>query len=245
MIDATDNQRAGKSRKGERGNILFMVLIAIVLIGTLTAVVSNTGNDNASIDGEQLAIRVSEVQRYAGELSRAITFIQQNSGISEEDYRFMNPDPSVTTYGDISSDTRMERQIFDQAGGAANYREPPKGIQNSALDWEFYGTSNMPGVGTSAADLIAVLPDVTQQFCEKVNSLNGQTDQIPEDSGSECIYSGATGRFGTIGSGSQFSSSPNDLGNDDIDTFTHAPAMQACVVCDSGQYHFYQVLLAR
>lgn len=47
---AKDNHQ---KRKGERGNILFMVLIAIVLIGTLTAVVSSTGDNNSSgIDQE-------------------------------------------------------------------------------------------------------------------------------------------------------------------------------------------------
>ena len=233
------------SRKGERGNILFMVLIAIVLIGLLTAVVSNTSNQSSSIDREELAIRVSEVQRYASELSRAMSYINQNSGISEQDYRFMNPDPAVTTYGDISGDSRMQRQILDGAGGGANYREPPEGIQNSDKDWEFYGTSNMPGVGTDAADLIAVLPDVTKQFCDEVNRLNGQTDQTPQDSGASCIYSGATGRFGTVGGSSEYAAAPNDLLADDAATFTKIPAMQACVKCNDDTYHFYHVLFAR
>lgn len=239
--------RPAQSRSAERGNILFIILIAIVLVGALTAAISGTSDDAGSdIGEEELSIRLSEVQRYMGELERGIGYIQQNSGISEEDIRFMNPDPAVTTYGDISADSNMQRQMFHVDGGAANYREPPTGIQNSALNWEFYGGSNMPAVGTDRADLIAVLPDVTLQFCTEINRINGQTNQIPADTGA-CLYTGATDRFGTITSGTpvtQFAASPNDL-MDDIATFTNTPAMQACVECDDGSYHFYHVLMAR
>lgn len=239
----SDQEKQPPARQGEQGNILLIILIAIVLIGALTAAISGSSTENATIDDEQMAIKVSEVRRYAAELERAMNYIQQNPGLSEEDIRFMNPDPSITTYGDISADSNMQRQVFDVAGGGANYREPPSGIQNSAASWEFYGTSNMPGVGTDKADLIAVLPDVTLQFCTALNKVVGQTTQIPTDTGT-CLNTGASGRFGMVGGSSEYDTTPNDLMTD-VATFTKTPAMQACVQCDDNSYHFYYVLKAR
>lgn len=213
-----------------------MVLIAIALIAVLTAAIqqSNDG-DGANINSETLAIRISEVQRTAAELERAINYVMQNRP-SEEDIRFAIPGNSTTEYGDIA--TNPQWQIFHASGGAANYRQPPSGIQLSAAPWEFYGTTAIPGVATNRADLIAVLPDVTQAFCEQVNRVNGQIPDQPAEDASGCINGGTTERFGTAFFDDD---SPNTL---DAATFTKLPAMQACVSC-SGTYHFYHVLYAR
>lgn len=222
-------------KKNERGNILFMVLIAIALIAALTIAIQQSNNgEGANINPEALAIRVSEVQRTAAELSRAINYIMQN-GPSEEDIRFAIPTNSATEYGAIT--TTPQWQVFHANGGAANYRQPPAGIQLSAAPWEFYGTTAIPGVATSRADLIAVLPNVTQAFCERVNKVNGQTNAQPSEDGAGCINGLASERFGTA----FYNDTPNTL---NTASFTKLPAMQACVSC-SGTYHFYHVLYAR
>lgn len=237
--DRHNDQTTQKKRQNERGNILFMVLIAIVLIGTLTAVVSSTGdNQNASIDNETLAIRASEVQRYASELERGMRYIQQN-GISEEAFRFSIPTNTTAPYlyEELAADTDPSDQMFHPDGGAANYRAAPEGVQTSAGGaWEFYGNTQVPQVGSDRADLIAVLPNVTQKFCEKINQLNGQTDSQPLDDGGN-IHN-TSNRFKT---GSEYASTPNEL---DSASFTKFPPLQACV--QSGtDYHFYHVLYAR
>lgn len=239
------NHRNFKSseRKNERGNIMFMILIAIVLIATLTAVISNTSDtQNSSIDNETLAIRASEIQRYAAELERGITYIMQN-GTSEQDIRFAIPTDSAnaTGYGDLAADTDPSDQMFHPNGGAANYRAAPDDVQTTASAWEFYGGTHIPGVGTSKADLIAVLPFVTQQMCEKINALNDQT-ATPAEDGSGNLYGGTTGRFGSGGTVVTFNdSTTNTL---DAATFSKTPAMQACVTVGTD-YHFYHVIMAR
>ncbi len=233
--------------------MLFMILIAIVLIGLLTAVIMSTGNsENANIDSETLAIRASEVQRYASELERAVLFITSN-GISENNVRFSHPD-AETDYGDLSADTTPKDQVFSQDGGGANYKLPPDGI-NDGSKWEFYGGTALPGVGSSRAELVAVLPNVTQQFCDRINSLAGQSGN-PEDTGAglaagaspgSCLNLGAAGRFNDT---RQFYATPNTV---DATTFEQdpeisapRPALQACVLCAAdGENHYYHVLLAR
>lgn len=230
-------------RRKESGNILFIILIAIVLIGALTAAISGSDNsESAGIDNETLVIRASEVQRYASELERGINYIMQN-GASEEDIRFAIPTDTTNTsgYGDLAADTDKSDQMFHVDGGGANYRSVPNGVQVSAASWEFYGGTRIPGAGTDKADLIAVLPNVTAQFCDKVNELNNQTANPAED-GSGDINEGTAARFGSGGTPVTFDdATPNTL---NAATFSSTPALQACVNV-SGTYHFYHVIMPR
>jgi hypothetical protein len=239
-------------RKNEQGNMLFMILIAVVLIGILTAAIMSTGGtENSNIDKETLVIRATEVQRAASEFERAVLFITSN-GISEADLRFAHP-ADDDDYGDMS--VNPKNQVFHPQGGGANFREPPSEI-NDGSDWEFYGGTAIPGAGSDRPDLVAVLPNVTLQFCNKINEINGQPATPPEDTGSgtasgasagDCVNLGDAGRFNdTV----HFYSTANTT---DETTFTQDPnttaartALQACVRCDVGPaYHFYHVLLAR
>jgi hypothetical protein len=227
-------------RKSERGNILFMVLIAIVLIGTLTAVVSSTGDNNGSgIDQERLALHAGDVQRYASELERGVNYIVQN-GLGEEAFRFSIPTNTSAPflYEELAADTDPRDQMFHPDGGAANYRAAPEGVQTSTGGaWEFYGNTQVPQVGSDRSDLIAVLPNVTLQFCEKINALNGQTDTQPLDGGGD-IHN-TSERFTT--STGYNDAAPNVLTSA---SFTKFPPLQACV--QSGtDYHFYHVLYPR
>ncbi len=242
-------------REGERGNVFFMILIAVVLIGLLTAAIMSTSTtEGSNIDDETLVIRASEVQRAASEYERAVLFILNNAK-SEEDIRFAHAsaDPD---YGDLSVDTDPGDQVFSPRGGGAAYRDAPDDI-NDGSGWEFYGGTSIPGVGTSKAELIAVLPNVTQQFCEKINTLNGQPiTPIPEDTGTgaaagispgDCLNLGAPGRFDDA---QQFYPTPNTVDAttfaQDSNTSSARPALQACVRCSLGPaLHFYHVLLAR
>lgn len=257
-------QKYFPNRNAERGNVLFMILIAIVLIGLLTAAIQTTSRpDGNNIDKETLVIRATEVQRYASELERAVRFIMEN-GKSEVDVRFAHPNAN-SDYGDLSADTDKSDQVFAREGGAANYRDPPDGI-NDGSAWEFYGGTHIPGVGRSdRAELVAVLPHITQAFCDKINEINEQDGSVLDTgstaaSGSSpgnCVNIGALGRFDDA---RQFYTTINTMDETDA-SFEHdpntdapRPAMQACVTCSvdtdsdgstADELHFYHVLMAR
>jgi len=248
-----------RARQSERGNILLVILLAIVLIGLLTAAIQQTNNSETSnIDDENLAIRASEIQRYGGELERAVAYIMQ-SGKSEADLRFAHPD-GITDYGDLSADADPTDQVFHKSGGAANYVVPADDVLVTAgTKWEFYGGTHIPGVGSSKPDLVAVLPNVTKQFCDKINALNGLDSTQPLDTGGSngasgttagsCINLLATGRFANTGNSYKFFDSPGFTPNTmDDSSFAKIPALQACVQCSGiagAPYHFYHVLMAR
>jgi hypothetical protein len=232
--------------------MLFMILMAIVLIGLLTAAISMTSRpEGTNIDKESLLIKTTEVQRYASELERAVLFILQENGKSEVDIRFSHPQAHAD-YGDLTADADKTDQVFAREGGAASFRTPPEGIQVAPAPWEFNGGTALPQVGSSKPDLVAVLPNVTQQFCERINNLNGQTSVQPMDTGGsaasgssagDCVSGGADVRFDAA---QQFYDPPSSTENTVNEaSFTVAPALQACVQCTLGGYHFYHVLLAR
>ncbi len=242
-------------RSGERGNALIIILTAIVLIGLLTAAIQYTSKPSGSgsgIDKEKLVMDASRVRQYAMELEQAVSMIMQN-GYSEVDIRFAHPD-AHTDYGDLSADSDPGDQVFHRSGGAATYRKPPPGIQTTAGNWEFYGGTALPDVGTGRPELIAVLPNVTEAFCKKINEINGyNSTPQPSDTGAGnstsnnaggCIYGQAEARFDDA---VQFYDEPSKTPNTvDAATFTMKPSLQGCAICErDGKYHFFHVLLKR
>ena len=248
----------------QSGNVLFMILIAIALIGALTAAVTTSNRpEGSNIDAETLVLRAAQVQRYAGELERAVRFVLQQ-GYSESDIRFAHPDAN-SEYGDLAGDSDKRDQVFHRDGGGANYRSPPDGV-NDGSAWEFYGGTHVPGMGRSdRAELVAVLPHVTADFCAKINELNDQTGTMQDTgtstaSGSDpgdCVNVGALGRFDDS---RQFCSTINSMNDasarfvEDSNTSAPRPGPPGCVICSADtnsantttdEYHFYHVLLTR
>lgn len=227
-----------KQKNSENGNILIIILLAVFLIGALTFAIQGTLNTTATIDKETLLLRATDVKNYGSELQRGVQYIL-NNGVSEEDIRFSHPNAHAD-YGDLSADTNPEDQLFHKNGGGVTYQSAPAGI-NDGSKWEFYGSSHLPEVGSDAADLIAVLPNVTAAFCTQINKNIGfDINTIPQDTGA-CLYDGATSRFDQT---THFDNSPNSVNEA---TFSIKPALQGCVYCNGagGGYHYYMVLLAR
>lgn len=239
----------------QNGNVLLIVLLAVVLIGVLTAAIQSTSRpEGANIDDEALILRAGEVQRYASELERAVLYILQSGQVSEADIRFAHAD-APDGYGsqDIYDGANNVNQVFAREGGGAAYRLPPEGV-NDGSRWEFYGGTHVPSVGSDRPELIAVLPNVTEQFCRYINDVVRQPG-IPVDSGGgqasnvnpgACVYQGENGRFSDE---AQFYETANTMKEDTfaLDQISEKPltALQACVECSTGGYHFYHVILAR
>lgn len=226
----------------ESGNMIFIILLAIVLVGLVTAALRNSGLEMAGIDREEVIIRTSQVRQHAAEIERGVSYALQN-GLSEADISFAHPDaPSgYGTYG-----TTPAAEVFNPAGGGATWRNPPAGLSSGSgvYGWEFYGTTAIPGAGTDRADLVAVLSNVSEAFCTKINEMNEQSGP-PVDDGT-CFFTGTTGQFSPVAPpGSPFPSTPNTMNSG---SFSKLPALEACVRCGNAStdpLHFYHVLLVR
>lgn len=228
------------NKTSERGSILVYILLGVVLLGVLTVALRNTGaGGSKDIDSEDMVLKAGQAQRYGSEITGAVNDLLANN-ISEADIRFAHDD-APTEYGNV--DTNPQNQIFGKQGAKATYRKPPEGV-NDGSPWEFFGTSRIPEVGSDRAELIAVLPHVSEKFCKVMNAQLGfDRSTKPTDSGTgsspDCVMGTSSDRFtGTFSDGA-----PNIL--EDV-TFSRLPALQACVYCASGNsYNYYYVLLAR
>lgn len=225
--------------RDQSGSILLYVLLGIVLLGALAVALRNSGGGNSNIDKEDAILKASQVQSYAKELSDAVNSLLSNN-LSEDELRFAHPDAPVT-YGTITTDPT--HQIFAPTGGKVTYRQPPDGV-NDGSQWEFFAATDIPQVGSDKSELVAVLPNVTQTFCQAINTQIGFTAASqPTDSATgttpDCVKGLSIHRF----TGTFNDSSPNVM---DSTTFSRLPALQACVYCASDStYNFYYVLLAR
>jgi hypothetical protein len=224
----------------QRGSILVYILLGIVLLGALSIALKNTGaGGSKDIDQEDASIKAGQVQKYGSELTSAVNDLLAN-GVSEADIRFADDD-APTEYGDININPK--NQIFGKEGAKATYRKPPEGV-NDGSPWEFFGTSRIPQIGSDKAELIAVLPNVTENFCKAMNAQLGfdkTTQPMDKTNGSspDCVMGTSSDRF----AGTFNDASPNLL---DEATFSRLPALQACVQCGlNGPYNYYYVLLAR
>lgn len=224
--------------RGERGNIIFYVLIGIVLIGLLTMAVRNTGGMKDDINTEDMGLKAAQIQRYGAALAQSVAILLNNH-ISESELRFAHPD-AAGDYGVITDDPT--RQIFAKEGGKAAYNAPPAGV-NDGSNWEFFATTAIPEIGSDKADLVAVLPHVSAEFCAVINTQLGfAAGSQPTDPGSgspACIMGAASDRF----DGSFNDAAPHEL---DDASFSKLPAAQACVKCSSdNSYNYFYVLMAR
>lgn len=224
----------------EQGSILLYVLLGIVLLGALTLALRNTGGGGAqNIDKETMILSANQVQKTGSDISAAINTLLSN-GSSESELRFAHPS-AASEYGVITN--TPDQQIFGKSGAKANYPNVPVGI-NDGSNWEFVATSRIPQIGSDRAELTAVLPKVTKEFCETINAQLGfkastqATDNVTGTT-PDCVTGTSTDRF----TGSFNDLSPNLM---DATTFSRLPALQACVYCASdSSYNYYYVLLAR
>lgn len=216
-----------------RGNILFMLLVAIVLIAGLTYAITRSDGGVTNLSREKTSIAADEVASFAVDIRRGIETMTR-TGRSESTISFAHA--SLNGYG--TPETAPDAEIFNIAGGGVAFVDVPSGI-NDGSQWEFYSYTAAPGVGDDATpDLVLVLPNVTETFCRAYNTKAGydQAAAIPTDTG-VCINDTSKRFDGTFASGGA------------INTMTTAtfrsPAGFACVACDSGAYHAYYTLIER
>ena len=214
----------------QSGNIIFFVLLAVVLMAALSFTIMRGDGGSHSIDREKLIIYSTEVEQYGAELSQAIQIILE-SGKSESEVTFAHAD-APAEYGDAGA-LPTDTQIFSISGGQAEYRLPKSDI-STASNWEFYGNTSMPQVGSSRADLIAVLPFVTKEFCDLFNKRMGITSS-PEDDHPTC-WKNPVQRFN-----GSYSTPPIVPDNA---TFNLKPTLRACVFC-VNDYHIYITIYER
>lgn len=246
-----------QNRKNEHGNVLWFILIAVVMMGLLTAVLSRSGSsvDQAG-DIEQARIKAGEIMRYAKSLEAAVQDMTFR-GVSESDISFQNT-ISTTDYTNANCTTN-ECRIFHADGAGLTYKnvnavwlDASYSAQTYYGDWLFAGNSCLRRVGSDLCavpreiDLIVFLPFIRRQLCEEINfmvDLATPSGGIPADQNAAWSNTSGhfTGEFGTTGEFRSITDTDSVLFGRRTGCFegngTNIPP--------AGTYHFFHVLKAR
>ncbi|PZQ47452.1 MAG: hypothetical protein DI551_03175 [Micavibrio aeruginosavorus] len=158
-------------RQSEKGNVLFLILIAVALFAALSYVVTqSTRSGSGSTESEKNLLSSAQMTQYPTALRTAvIRMILGGTGV--EQVHFDVPGSAFFT-GTASTNLL----VFHPNGGGASYQQAPADLsatgQNS-LSWYFNGNFYVPGIGTDGTsggnDIIAFLPGVSAGVCRKVN----------------------------------------------------------------------------
>ncbi len=163
--------------KNEKGNVLFLILIAVALFAALSyAVTSSTRSSGGDASSETNLISSAQITQYPSAVSTAVVRMVI-AGIDISEIRFNRP----SEFDDLDSNGIG---VFHPEGGAATYVPAPADIMVSgtAGQWAFNADLEVPDIGLSGNngnDIIAFLVGVKQSICRKINEEHGLGETIP------------------------------------------------------------------
>ena len=178
-------------RTGERGNVLFLILIAVALFAALSyAVTQSSRSGGGDASRETNLISGAQITQYpAGVRTTLVRMIIGNTEVNTLEFNspsdFGNCTGAPATHG---------RCVFYPSpdGGGATYTLAPGDIMvsNTATPWIFNAENEINRVGISvggdtpsaaSADIIAFLVGVDTSVCERINEELGLGTSIPAE----------------------------------------------------------------
>jgi hypothetical protein len=237
--------------QNKKGNILFLILIAVALFAALSYAVTNTSRSGAdSVSTDKAKILAAEIIQYSTQLEQAVTRMRLINNIPE-----YGIDLSASGYSDSSANgtcTKNECKLFNIAGGGI----PPKLLPFNAWHksnttmtgtWRgkaYFRVIQVTDVGSDLPELLLMYPGIDPEVCKAINKLlkiplDGTGDSTFDYFGtSPSVYSGTLNSFPIL------NNADNILGN------TAQVIKGKNIFCvdhtnSNSNYYFYHVLIAR
>ncbi len=155
-----------QANRGERGNALFLILIAVALFAALSYAVTQSGRGGGTIDREQSLIAASQITQFPASIRTTVTRMVI-TGTPVANLNFDTTSPAGTT------------EVFASEGGGAVLQDPPANI-GGATAWRFKTAPGaagamtgwfISGVGTDGVngkDVFAFLDGVSVAVCQSI-----------------------------------------------------------------------------
>ena len=157
----------GNVKAGEKGNVLFLILIAVALFAALSyAVTQSTRSGGGSADRERSILSSASLTQ--GPTALRTSLIRMVLGGTDvSNMRFNAPaDFGSVDEGDL---------VFHPNGGGAVFQRAPADVMNGGTPgtWFYNPNFNIPEIGIDTAgignDIVAFLPGITQSVCSQLN----------------------------------------------------------------------------
>ncbi len=252
MINLNLDIQSGKDgRQSERGNVLFLILIAVALFAALSyAVTQSTRSGGGDASRETNLVNSAQITQYPAALKTSIVRMMVSSGTAPLALVF-NP-ASVAIPSTQAANTAVF--LAGSTGGGATYQLAPRAVLGSGTQpsgitpgqWVFNAENQIANIGTTngtgapnagSADVIAFLPNVTLALCEEIHRQLGLSTTIPTETSIDFTTLMETG----LGSATQRST----LGGNTIDQAPLSGQPQGCFQQPANTYIYYQVLVER
>lgn len=230
----------------EKGNVLFIILIAVALFGALSyAVTQGMRGGGSDISKDQAGLYADEILDYAKSVEIAVQRMMAR-GVSENDLCFdIDQYPGGNASFEHASCADTKNRVYHPNGGGIYY----KSINVKALDSANSANSTyalpyiqsgyqMVGIGNeSLPELLLQINFITKDVCMAINRSVG----VSNDDGDVFEEDNTAASIAFVGN---FAAAPvADTLNDDGVGYEGKPVY--CRKSSSGTYQFVKVLIAR
>lgn len=255
----------------EKGNALFLILIAVALFAALSYAITQSGRGGGGIEREQAEIAAAQMAQYAAQIEQAIMRMQIVSGCSDAELSFYydsNGNGTIETdgsdvYYNVNSPSPDACHVFSNQGGSLVYQAPDStwldGVNTSATHYGeilFTGGTCVPNIGSGGTscdsggddeEIVMFIPYISEAICQNIADVFDvvqPSGDIPIDQISAWTNNDYyTGSFTATGR-----KLANTAGADTSGTMVGKQT--GCfegggTVPASGTYHFYHVVAAR
>ncbi len=236
-----------KARRPQGGNILFLILLAVVLFAALSyAVTSGMRGGGNSASKESLQSQVAALQNTVMGVRSSLLRMTTTGGYQPWQIDYSKTNNSQSTANATCTTTAC--QLFDPAGGAVSALLPSTAWNDvSVCSDTTYGRPtfsniSVKGIGTdSQRDLMLVYLGVKRDLCMAINDVNGVANPGGEPPGDQT--SGSQAYTGTLTQEVPLSASPQ-LG-DEEPSLAGKQMFCAAFTNPSPCYRLYAVLIER
>jgi hypothetical protein len=177
-----------KCIRKEDGNALFLILIAVTLFAGLSYAITRSGRGGGTIERENALIGAAEISDFFGAVNHAVARLRvitcADTQITFENSVYEGGGSGPYSSGLLlppgsnpNSPTDKSCHVFDVAGGGI-VPKIIKGGDGAGTDWSKSGhpwfvSEPMPGIGSTASDLVMIMPHVSIDVCRAYNKAVG------------------------------------------------------------------------
>lgn len=228
--------------KTQSGNALFLILLAIFLLGGLTVLLSRTsGTTEETGSTEQLSLKASKMLQYAASIKTGVDMLRAR-GCSEEEISFETTDPDSEDYENTKSPTDGSCNLFSVNGAGMPFKALDMSLFSAPTIHEgrpiFFAGSPLKNAGTGAPDLMMYYNGLSKEFCMAINNQLGIAmagNNVPSDATENLAGTIFKGVYPTVTTGDPIGDPASLTGK-----------KSACYYQTTGSiYQFYYLLIAR
>jgi hypothetical protein len=168
------------TRSSEKGNVLFLILIAVALFAALSyAVTQSTRSGGGDASKETNLVNAAGITQYPASIKTAITRMIVSNSIDPANLLFDTP---ATFTSALTTALLQSQAVFYPTGGGATFVDAPASVMQSNVAgvWSFNSENRVVNIGTtdgaisaSDADIIAFLVNVKKAVCDSIHGRLG------------------------------------------------------------------------